>query len=60
MNACINRVQRVTEDQQAAKSAMEYAKEKYRVHTTHKYIEVSSDSSSSSSSDESSETPSDE
>ena len=56
MYACMNKEQQVTEDQQAAKAAMEHAKEKERVHTAHKYIEISSDSSSSSSSDESSET----
>ena len=33
MDACMNKYQQVTEDQQAAKSAMEHAKEKERVRT---------------------------
>ena len=52
----MNKEQQVPEDQQAAKVAMEHAKEQERVHTAHKYIEILSDSSSSSSSDYSLET----
>ena len=47
--------QKVTEDQQAEKSAMEHTKEQEHVHTARKYIEISSDFSSSSSPDDSSE-----
>ena len=60
MDACMNKEQQVPEQQQAAKSAIKHAKEKERVHTAHKYIDISSDSSSSLSSDESSETSSDD
>ena len=56
----MNKEQQVTEDQQSAKSAMEHAKEQERVHRAHKYIQISSDSSSSFSSDDSSETSSDD
>ena len=49
----MNNEKQVPEDQQAAKSAMEHAKEQERVHTAQKYIEISSDSSSSFSSDNS-------
>ena len=56
----MNKDQQVPEDQQAAKAAMEHAKEQERFHTAQKYIEILSDSSSSSSSDDSSETLSDE
>ena len=56
IDACTNKEQQVPEDQQAAKSAMEHAKEQERVHTAQKYIEILSDSSSSSSSDDLSET----
>ena len=50
MDACMNKEQQITEDQQAAKSAMEHAKEQEHVHMVHKYIESLSDSSSSFSS----------
>ena len=56
MDACMNKEQGVPEDQQAAKSAIEHAKEQECVHTAHKYIEILSNSSSSFSSDDSSET----
>ena len=58
MDACMNKEQQVPEYQQAAKVAMEHAKEQERVHTEQKYTEISSYSSSSSPSDESSETSS--
>ena len=38
MDACMNKDQQVPEDQQAAKSAMEHAKEQERFHTAQKYI----------------------
>ena len=56
----MNKEQQVPEDQQAAKAAMEHAKEQERVHMAQKYIEILSDSSSSSSSDDSLETSSDD
>ena len=43
MDDCMNKEQQVLEDQQAAKSAMEHAKEQDRVHTAQKYIEILSD-----------------
>ena len=43
----MNKEQQVTGDQQAAKSAMEHAKEQEPVHKAHKYIEVLSNFSSS-------------
>ena len=60
MDACMNKEQQVPEDQQAAKAAMENAKEQECVHGAQKYIEISSDSSSSLSSDDSLEELSDE
>ena len=56
----MNKEQQVPEDQQAAKAAMEHAKEQERVHTAQKYIEILSDSSSLSSSDNLSKTSSDD
>ena len=52
MNACMNKEKQVPEDQQAAKAALEHAKEKERVHMAQKYIEIVSDSSSLLSSDD--------
>ena len=49
---------KIPEDKQAAKAAMEHAKEQERVHTAHDYIHLLSDSLSSSSSDYLSETSS--
>ena len=46
MEACMNKEQQFTENQQAEKSAMEHAKEQERVHTAQKYIGILSDSSS--------------
>ena len=60
MDACMNKEQKVTEYQQAAKAEIEHAKEQERVHTAHKYIDFSSDSSSFLSSDDSSETSPDD
>ena len=60
MDTCMNKEQQVPEYQQAAKASTEHAKEKERVHTAQKYIEILSDSSSSLSSDELSETSSDD
>ena len=54
MDACMNNEQQVPEYQQAAKAAMEHAKEQERDHMAQKYIEILSDYSSSSSSDNSS------
>ena len=50
MDACMNKELQVSEYQQAAEAAMEYAKEQERVHMTQKYIETSSDCFSSLSS----------
>ena len=60
MDTCINKEKQVTEDKQAAKSSMEHAKEKGRVCTAQKYIEIPFDSSSLLSSDDWAETLSDE
>ena len=48
MDTCMDKEQQVPEDQQAAKSAIEHAKEQGSVHTANKYIEMLFDSSSSS------------
>ena len=60
MYACMNKEQQVSEYQQAAKSAIEHAKEQERVHTAQKYIKILSDSLFSLSSDNLSEKSSDE
>ena len=52
----MNKEEQIPEYKQAAKSAMEHAKEQEHVHTAQKYIYLLSDSSSSWSSDDSSET----
>ena len=44
MDACINKKQQIPDDKQAAKSAMEHAKEKEHLHTEQKYIESLSNS----------------
>ena len=52
----MNKEQQIPEYQQAAKSAMEHAKEQEYVHTARNSIYIFSDSSSSLSADDSSET----
>ena len=50
MDAYMNKEKQFTEDQQAEKSALEYAKEQERVNRAQNYIYLLSDSSSSLSS----------
>ena len=58
MDACMNKNKQVPEYQEAANPQCNTEKEQERVHTAHKYIKISSDSSPSLSSDDLLETSS--